>query len=134
MLSVNAFSQVDQIYQTPSPEILSLVDIQPQPLVRIDYANRYMVLLERSAFKTLEELAADEIRLAGLRINPETNSQGRKTFFYGLRARNLETGAEWRLKGYRVIFGLPIFRFRRMEKKSRLRIPGRQAYSFGWWT
>ncbi len=99
MLSVNAFSQVDQIYQTPSPEILSLVDIQPQPLVRIDYANRYMVLLERSAFKTLEELAADEIRLAGLRINPETNSQGRKTFFYGLRARNLETGAELPVEG-----------------------------------
>jgi len=111
MLSLNAFSQVDQIYQTPPPEILSLVDINPQPLVRIDYANRYMVLLERSAFKTLDELAADEIRLAGLRINPETNSQGRKSFFYGIRVKNLETGAELPIEGLPDIIRLADFSF-----------------------
>ncbi len=75
-------------------EILQLVDVKPQPAVFIDYDNKYMILCERKAFKDIEELAQPELRLAGLRINPETYSQSRINYFYGMQLIEIATGKE----------------------------------------
>ena len=99
MLSLNALSQENIGFQTPPEEILQLVDINPQPAVRIDSDNRYLVILERRAFKDLEELAADEVRLAGLRINPQTHSPSRQGYFFGISISDLHRGKEIPIKG-----------------------------------
>ncbi len=65
-----ANAQTSQQYQLPPKEILELADIKPRPVVRIDSRNTTMVMLDRLAFKTLEELAEEEVKLAGVRINP----------------------------------------------------------------
>ncbi|MDD4596740.1 MAG: prolyl oligopeptidase family serine peptidase [Lentimicrobiaceae bacterium] len=94
-------AQTNQPYQLPPPEILELVDIQPRPAVRIDSRNKYMAFFERKAFKTLDELAEDEVRLAGLRINPQTNGRSRQTVYYGLKIKLIERDT------YLTISGLP---------------------------
>jgi dipeptidyl aminopeptidase/acylaminoacyl peptidase len=85
-------AQTNLPYQLPPKEILDLVDIKPQPFTRIDSRNRTMVMLERQAFKTLEEMAEDEVRLAGLRINPATNGPSRVNFTYGISIIDIATG------------------------------------------
>jgi len=94
-------AQTNQTYQLPPKEILELVDIQPRPSIRIDSRNQTMVMLDRMAFKTLEEMAEDEVRLAGLRINPQTNGESRNSFTYGIKVMNIESGE------YLNISGLP---------------------------
>ena len=96
-----ANAQTNQPYQLPPKEILELVDIKPRPLIRIDSRNQTMVMLDRLMFKTLEELAETEVKLAGIRINPQTNGQARASYNYGIRVMNIETGE------YLAISGLP---------------------------
>lgn len=92
MLTNHVTPQSNLTYQLPPREILELADIRPQPAVRIDSRNRHMVLLERYAFKTLDELAQDEVKLAGLRINPQTNGASRSAVYYGLQIINISSG------------------------------------------
>jgi dipeptidyl aminopeptidase/acylaminoacyl peptidase len=86
---VNA--QDNLTYQKPPKEILDLVDIQLAPSVMIDDNNAYMVLRYRDAYKTIAELSEDELRLAGLRINPKTNIGSRTTYYNNLKVVNLKT-------------------------------------------
>ncbi|HAQ64596.1 MAG TPA: S9 family peptidase [Bacteroidales bacterium] len=99
MMMLSSQSQNALKYQLPPKEILELADIRPQPAVRIDSRNQYMVLLERYAFKTLEELAQDEVKLAGLRINPQTNGGSRSTVYYGLDLILIASGQSVKLNG-----------------------------------
>lgn len=87
-----AWTQSAQPYQLPPKEILELADIKPRPLVRIDSRNQTMVMLERRIFKTLEEMAEEEVRLGGLRINPFTNGKSRNTFTYGISIMDIPSG------------------------------------------
>ncbi|KAF0199639.1 MAG: hypothetical protein FD166_67 [Bacteroidetes bacterium] len=96
-----AAAQTSQPFQLPPKEILELADIQPRPSIRIDSRNKTMVMLDRMMFKTLEELAETEVKLAGIRINPVTNGQARATYNYGIRIMDIETGT------FLTISGLP---------------------------
>jgi dipeptidyl aminopeptidase/acylaminoacyl peptidase len=73
--------QVDVEYQLPPDEILELADAPTAPSVRINREGDHMVLLYRSRYKTIEELAGEELRLGGLRINPKTNIGSRERFY-----------------------------------------------------
>lgn len=94
-----AWTQSAQPYQLPPKEILELADIKPRPLVRIDSRNQTMVMLERRIFKTLEEMAEEEVRLGGLRINPFTNGKSRNTFTYGISIMDITSGKPVAVEG-----------------------------------
>ena len=85
---VNAQENLD--YQKPPKEILELVDIQRAPSVFMDNNKEYMILLYRNAYKTIEELSQEELRLAGLRIDPKTNIGSRVTYFNNLKIKNIK--------------------------------------------
>lgn len=72
-------------YQKPCKEILELADAPVSPLTRISSKGDQLVLLERSRYIGIEELAEKEMRLAGLRINPKTNIASRQTYHSGIR-------------------------------------------------
>lgn len=93
-----AFAQLDVQYQTPPEEIRKLVDINPTPVMMIDANNRYGVLFERNTFKGLDELAEEEIRLGGLRIDPNANGRSRKTYYRNLTVKDLKSGKEVQVK------------------------------------
>ncbi|NTW24314.1 MAG: S9 family peptidase, partial [Lentimicrobium sp.] len=113
-----ANGQSNQTYQVPPKEILELVDIKPRPAIRIDSKNQTMVMLDRLAFKTLEELAEEEVRLAGIRINPLTNGQARATYYYGIQVMNIETGKYLPLSGLPERLKISEFNFSPDETKA----------------
>ena len=65
-----SFAQDAVKYQTPPKDIMDLVLAKPTPSVYIDNKAEWMLLLDRSDFPSIEELAQPELRIAGLRINP----------------------------------------------------------------
>lgn len=78
-------SQENINYQLPPAEILELVDIERAPSVNIDSKGEQMLFFYRNTFKTLSDLNQPEVRLAGLRINPDANISSTVTYINNIR-------------------------------------------------
>ncbi len=101
VISING--QENLTYQKPSQEILDLVDVPLAPSVRLDDARETMVLLYRDAYKTIEELSKEELRLGGLRIDPATNIGSRTRYYNDITVKAVsEKGSQ-----SRQVTGLP---------------------------
>tara|TARA_B110000114_G_C15081475_1_gene394232 strand:+ start:33 stop:2444 length:2412 start_codon:yes stop_codon:yes gene_type:complete len=92
IVQINA--QENSIYQKPPQEILELVDVPRAPSVLLDENKEYMILLFRDAYKSIEELSQEELRLGGLRIDPKTNIGSRVTYFNNIKIKNLNNKDE----------------------------------------
>lgn len=88
-LSFLGFSQENLEYQKPPEEILELVDIQRAPWVLLNDDKDFMVLAYRNQYKSIEELSKNELRLAGLRIDPSTNIGSRTTYYNNIQVKDL---------------------------------------------
>ena len=86
----NAYAQENVTYQKPPQEILELVDVKRAPYVLLDDNQEFMVLLYRNAYKTIEELSKEELRLGGLRIDPQTNIGSRVTYYNNIQVKNIK--------------------------------------------
>ena len=82
-------AQENITYQKPPQDILDLVDVQLAPSVMMDNKKETVILRYRDAYKTIAELSEEELRLAGLRINPKTNIGSRTNYFNGLKILSL---------------------------------------------
>lgn len=98
-----AHGQENTDYKKPPKDILDLVDVQVAPNVFMDDANNFMVLLTRSAYKSIAELSQEELRLGGLRIDPKRNIGSRTTYFNKAQIRDLRAGKTEPI----VVKGLP---------------------------
>lgn len=85
-----SFAQIDQPYQVPSESILKLADFERAPSVSMDTKKDYMLLSYRNTYKTLDDLNQDEMKLAGLRINPITNISSTITYVNNLKIRKVK--------------------------------------------
>ena len=81
------FAQDNLTYQTPSQEIMELVDAPLAPSVRLNKNADVILLLYRNAFKSIAELSQKEMRLGGLRINPATNSPSRARYYKNIEVK-----------------------------------------------
>lgn len=87
LLSIHAFGQQNLDYQKPPQEILELVDIQRAPWVLLNEDRDFMLLIYRDQYKSIEELSKNELRLAGLRIDPKTNIGSRTTYYNNIQVK-----------------------------------------------
>ncbi len=78
-------SQEKIVFQTPPDEILELVDIERAPSVEMDSRKEQMLFFYRSSFKSLAELNQPELRLGGLRINPDANISSTIAYYNNVR-------------------------------------------------
>lgn len=92
-------AQIDIQYQKPSPEILSLADVPLAPVVISNDKASKLILLYRNQYKSIEELSEQEMRLAGLRINPKNNNNSRERFYYNIKIMLVGTQQEIQVKG-----------------------------------
>ncbi len=99
IMSLSTHAQVQLKYQTPPEVILKLADSPLTPAVSFDKNGHWMLLLGRSAVKSIEEVAAKEYRLAGLRINPKTNGSSRSRFYDNITLKDIATGKEYPAAG-----------------------------------
>lgn len=86
---IKGHTQESLTYQIPSKEILDLVDVPLAPSVIVDDNKDFMILLYRDAYKSIEEISQEELRLGGLRINPKTNIGSRVTYYNNLKIKPL---------------------------------------------
>ena len=83
-------SQGNYSYQKPPPEILELVDITLPPRVLIDENKNFMIYLYRNSYKSIDELSSPEIKLAGLRLNPNSNSRSRTNYYNNIMISKMD--------------------------------------------
>ena len=98
-LSINAVAQENLAYQKPPQSILELAEAEKAPSVSMDSQRQYLLFSYRSKYKTLSELSQQEIRLAGLRINPTTNISSTLTYINNLKLRKVSDAVESQVKG-----------------------------------
>lgn len=84
-----AHSQENLEYQQPPESILELVDVERAPIVSIDSKKEQMLFYYRDAFKSLSDLSQPELRLAGLRINPNTNISSTMNFYTNIKYKKI---------------------------------------------
>lgn len=92
-------AQDDFTYRTPPKDILDLAMAKPTPGVSVDSKGEWMLLLERSSFATIEDLAQPELRIAGLRINPKNFGPSRSGYSVNFQLKNIKTRETFSIAG-----------------------------------
>lgn len=92
-------SQENVVFRTPPEEIRKLVDAPLPPSVLVDPAGSRLVLLDLPGYKTLQELAEPELRLAGLRINPRNHNRARVNVTTGISVQEIASGKRVAVEG-----------------------------------
>ena len=93
--------QESLIYQLPPEAIVKVVDAQQTPSVSLSPDNSFVALLERPGLKTIEDLSREELRIAGLRIDPATNGTSRQSYQTGISIMKIDG------TGLKKVTGLP---------------------------
>ncbi|MFM7428888.1 MAG: hypothetical protein ACKO1F_03210 [Flammeovirgaceae bacterium] len=94
-----AWSQSDLSYQTPPDDIKKLVDALLTPSVWFSPDKSVMVMLDRSDLPSIEELSRPELRIAGLRTNPDNFGPSRNNFFIGMKVKKLSDKKDYEITG-----------------------------------
>ena len=86
-------------YQKPSAEILQLAEYDRPPAVFMDSKKEWLIFSYRPTYKSLEDLNGEEIKLAGLRVNPTTNISSTMAYSNNLKIRRRNDKAETQVQG-----------------------------------
>lgn len=84
-----------EAYKTPPAEVVRMLDAAPPPSVSLDPTATTAVVLERAAMPSIREMAAPMLRLAGLRLNPDTDGPHMPGLsFTSMTLKNVADGSE----------------------------------------
>jgi dipeptidyl aminopeptidase/acylaminoacyl peptidase len=81
-------------YQSPPSSILNLAEAKTPAITALSRNNKYLAFIERPIYKSLEDLAEPEIKLAGLRFNPENFNSSRNTYFTSITIQTLKNNSQ----------------------------------------
>ncbi|KAI0566631.1 Prolyl oligopeptidase [Gracilaria domingensis] len=85
------FEDSENVYQLPPPEIARLVDASADPYVSLQPSSKkWIVMLQRPNMPPIAEVAAEELRLAGYRINANTYAPSRADYFIGMALQRID--------------------------------------------
>lgn len=94
----------EDTYQLPPSEIARLVDAPGDPYVSLQpFSKEWIVMLQRPNMPPIAEVAAEELKLAGYRINANTYAPSRADYFIGMAMQRIDDSERKRLP----ITGLP---------------------------
>jgi dipeptidyl aminopeptidase/acylaminoacyl peptidase len=86
-------------YQVPPKVIADLLLAPPTPTISVNSTAKYMLVMERNSYPTVEELGQPELKIAGLRINPLNASLTRQTYINRLVIKQIASGKNIDIKG-----------------------------------
>lgn len=104
-------------YQLPPKAIMDLATAPPTPTVMFTSDGTWMVIMQRNAFMSIEDLAQPELRIAGLRINPKSFAGSRIPFMVDVKFKNVKSGIEYVIKGMPKDSKISNLQFSPSEKK-----------------
>lgn len=94
--------ECEENYRLPPPEIAQLVDGATDPSVSLQPAQKkWIVLLHRPNLPPIAEVSAEELRLAGFRINATTYAPSRSDYYIGMSMQRMDDpeGKQLRISG-----------------------------------
>ncbi|MBL8828969.1 MAG: S9 family peptidase [Planctomycetaceae bacterium] len=77
----------DSGYQLPPQEVVDIIDAPPEPAVSISPDGEWLLLVERDAMPSIEDLARRKLQIGGIRIDPAANGQFRVDYARGISVR-----------------------------------------------
>ena len=86
-------------YEMPPEELAAIVDAPLTPSFSIDPTRTVLLLMHRPGAPSIEEVSRSELRLAGLRLDPDVNGQSRVGFYNGLTLKWVADGREMPVNG-----------------------------------
>jgi dipeptidyl aminopeptidase/acylaminoacyl peptidase len=89
------------LYRMPPKAMADIADAAPTPGVVLDPTGAWLLVLEHPALASMAELSQEELRLAGIRLNPSTNARSRRNVAIRAELMRVEDGSA------RPIQGLP---------------------------
>jgi len=81
-------------YKKPPKEILDVLNAPAIPSTSISPARDRIAIMTPLRYPPITELAQPMLRLAGVRINPNTNGQHRQPYFVSMALKNINDGKE----------------------------------------
>ncbi len=92
ILPLNLFAQ--GAYKQPPKNVLDVLNAPATPATSVSPAKDKIALLEPLRYPPIAELSQPMLRLAGLRINPNTNGSHRQPYFVKVTLKNIADGKE----------------------------------------
>ncbi len=89
----------DDGYKTPPKDISDMLLAKPTPNVSVDDKGEWMLFTQSNSYRSVEELARPELRIAGLRINPGNYAPSRQNFINDIYLKNIKTRNESKITG-----------------------------------
>lgn len=82
--------ECEETYRLPPPEIAQLVDATVDPTVSLQPASKeWIIFLERPNLPPIAEVCAEELRLAGFRINANTYAPSHSDYYIGMSMQRI---------------------------------------------
>ena len=101
LVSLASFAQESSSFRLPPQEIIDLVEAPGTPSVSIAPNHSVIAFIENPGNPFLEDLAREELRLGGIRIDPLTNGPAAASYGTNITFTDLEG------KNERIVQGLP---------------------------
>jgi len=98
LTACSTFAQENAGYQRPPEAIAKLLEAPLTPFVSFSPDKQWILFLDRSDFPTIEELSRPELRIGGLRINPQNFGPSRSNYTVGLKVKRLSDNEELAIK------------------------------------
>lgn len=99
LISTELVAQENTGYKLPPKDIADMLLAKPTPNITVDDKGEWMLFTESSSYPSVEELARPELRIAGLRINPNNYAPSRGNYFNNLYLKNIASGKEFKISG-----------------------------------
>ncbi len=96
LLLNQARAQLDITYQEPPEPIKSLATAQSTPAVIVSPDGQWLAILDRPEMPSIAQLSQPELRIGGLRINPQNNGPSRARYYSGLTFRKTSETLEFK--------------------------------------
>ncbi len=85
-------------YQKPPKIIQDILNAPATPLISVSPARDRILLIETPNYPSIADLSEPMLRLAGLRINPETNGPHSSMRVIGLTLKKIDSGGEMKIR------------------------------------
>jgi dipeptidyl aminopeptidase/acylaminoacyl peptidase len=99
LITFAGIAQESPGYRLPPQEIIDLVDAPATPSLSISPDNRHILFIENPGLPALEDLAREELRLGGIRIDPLNNGPSRGSYGISLSITNIRGENERQVSG-----------------------------------
>ncbi len=96
MLVMTSNAHSDDTWQLPPQEVVDIIDAKPEPTVSLSPDANWMLFLDLDAMPDISDIARRRLRLAGIRIDPQSNGRFQSSWYRGISIRKANAAADGR--------------------------------------